>query len=97
MPILWDEPYGIVMAEAMACGTPVIGLNRGAVPEVVEHEVTGFVSDDVDGLVAAVDRLDNLDRASPRKRVETLYSGPVIVAAYEALYRELLAHTQTHS
>ena len=53
MPILWDEPFGIVMAEAMACGTPIIGLRRGAVPEVVEDGVTGFVADDVDGLVAA--------------------------------------------
>ena len=54
MPILWEEPFGIVMAEAMACGTPVIGFSRGAVPEVVEHGVTGFVADDIDGLVAAV-------------------------------------------
>lgn len=95
MPIVWDEPYGIVMAEAMACGTPVLGLNRGAVPEVVDHGVTGFVSDDVDGLVASVARLDELDRAATRKRAETLYSGPIIVAAYEALYRDLVAANQT--
>ena len=52
MPILWEEPFGIVMAEAMACGTPVIGFRRGAVPEVVDHGVTGFVVDHVDEMVA---------------------------------------------
>lgn len=95
MPILWDEPYGIVMAEAMACGTPVLGLNRGAVPEIVDQGVTGFVSDEVDGLVAAVGRLKELNRAATRKRAETLYSGPVIVAAYEALYRDLVSTIPT--
>jgi glycosyltransferase involved in cell wall biosynthesis len=94
MPIIWDEPYGIVMAEAMACGTPVLGLNRGAVPEVVDHGVTGFISDDVDGLVASVARLDELDRAAARMRAENLYCGPVIVAAYEALYLKVLAANQ---
>ena len=60
MPVLWDEPFGIVMAEAMACGTPVIGFRRGAVPEVVEHGVTGFVVDSVEEMVAAVQQMDSL-------------------------------------
>ena len=63
MPILWDEPFGIVMAEAMACGTPVIGMARGAVPEVVQNEVTGFVADRLDELVEAVGRLPEINRA----------------------------------
>ncbi|MEJ0067170.1 MAG: glycosyltransferase family 4 protein [Caulobacteraceae bacterium] len=91
MPILWDEPFGIVMAEAMACGTPVLGLPRGAVPEVVQHGVTGFVESDVDRLVAAAGRLQELDRAACRARVEELYSDKVVVDAYEALYRTLVA------
>ena len=74
MPILWDEPFGIVMAEAMACGTPVLGFARGAVPEVVEHGVTGFVANDIDGLVAAVGQLGEIDRAACRARVEWLFS-----------------------
>ena len=87
MPILWDEPFGIVMAEAMACGTPVLGLARGAVPEVVEDGVTGFVRDTVDELVEAAESLDTLDRALCRDRVERLYSQNAIVEQYLALYR----------
>ncbi len=94
MPILWEEPFGIVMAEAMACGTPVIGLSRGAVPEVVEHGVTGFVEPDIDGLVAAVDRLPSLNRSACRARVQALYSDEAVVAAYEAHYQTLIARRQ---
>lgn len=91
MPVLWDEPFGIVMAEAMACGTPVLGLSRGAVPEVVEHGVTGFVADDVDGLVAAAGRLNEINRAACRARVERLFSDASVVDAYLAVYSEMLA------
>jgi glycosyltransferase involved in cell wall biosynthesis len=91
MTIQWEEPFGIVMAEAMACGTPVIGLARGAVPEVVEHGVTGYIADDVDGLVAAVGWLNSINRASCRARVERLFSDCAVVDAYQNLYREMLA------
>jgi glycosyltransferase involved in cell wall biosynthesis len=91
MPILFEEPFGIVMAEAMACGTPVIGLGRGAVPEVVEEGVTGYVADGVDGLVAAVGRLDTISRASCRARVERLFSDTAVVRAYLAVYRDMRA------
>ncbi len=91
MPILWDEPFGIVMAEAMACGTPVIGMNRGAVPEVVEHGVTGFVEDSVDGLVAAVAQVDRINRAACRDRVERLFSEHSTVEGYLRVYSELIA------
>jgi glycosyltransferase involved in cell wall biosynthesis len=90
MPILWEEPFGIVMAEAMACGTPVLGLARGAVPEVIEHGITGFISGDLDGLVGAVGRLNEIDRAACRKRVETLFSDAAVTEAYLAVYREML-------
>lgn len=91
MPILWEEPFGIVMAEAMACGTPVLGLARGAVSEVVAHGVTGFVEQDVDGLVTAVGRLDTLDRAACRERVERLFSETAVVEGYLAVYADMLA------
>lgn len=91
MPILWDEPFGIVMAEALACGTPVLGLARGAVPEVVEHGVTGFVERDINGLVAAIDRLPSLDRSACRKRAELLYSDTAVVNGYLATYHEIIA------
>jgi glycosyltransferase involved in cell wall biosynthesis len=87
MPVLWDEPFGIVMVEAMACGTPVLGLSRGAIPEVIEHLVTGFVADDVETLTRCVQILPTIDRAACRARVERLYSDEVVVSAYEEVYR----------
>ncbi len=90
MPVLWEEPFGIVMAEAMACGTPVLGLRRGAVPEVVDHGVTGFVTDSVDELVSAVARLGELSRHASRLRVERLYSGAAVTDGYLAVYEEMI-------
>jgi glycosyltransferase involved in cell wall biosynthesis len=90
MPILWEEPFGIVMTEAMACGAPVLGLARGSVPEVIEHGVTGFVADDLDGLVAAVSRLDEISRAACRARVERLFSEVAVTESYLAVYRDML-------
>ena len=91
MPVLWEEPFGIVMAEAMACGTPVIGLARGAVPEVVEHGRTGFVCRNVDEMVSAVRAIDRIDRAECRVRTERLFSSGAVVDGYETVYREMLA------
>lgn len=90
MPILWEEPFGIVMAEALACGTPVLGFDRGAVPEVVVDGVSGFVRDDVDGLVEAVGRLGSIDRRACRARVEAHYSDAAVVEGYLAVYRGML-------
>jgi glycosyltransferase involved in cell wall biosynthesis len=91
MPIEWEEPFGIVMAEAMACGTPVIGTRRGSVPEVVEDGVTGFVGESVDDLVDAVGRIDELSRSATRRRCERLFSDRAIVDAYVALYDRMMA------
>jgi glycosyltransferase involved in cell wall biosynthesis len=90
MPILWEEPFGIVMAEAMACGAPVLGLNRGAVPEVVEDGVTGFVRQDVDGLIEAVGQISEIDRPACRARVEAFYSDQAVVESYISLYRTMI-------
>jgi len=94
MPILWEEPFGIVMAEAMACGTPVIGLARGAVPEVVEDGRTGFVVEDENGLVPAIARLDEIDRAACRARVEELFSDSAVVRGYVSVYEEMLRRSR---
>jgi len=91
MPILWDEPFGIVMAEALACGTPVVALRRGSVPEVVDDGTTGFVCDTTDRMVEAVGRLAMLDRARCRQAAEARFSDTAIVDGYEALYRCLIA------
>ena len=86
MPIDWEEPFGLVMAEAMACGTPVIGLRRGAVGEVVDHRTTGFVCDTVDEMVEAVGRIGTIDRAACRERCETFFSQNALVDSYERVY-----------
>lgn len=86
MPVQWDEPFGIVMIEALACGTPVIGFRRGSVPEVIRHGENGFVCDDVEGAVAAVSRLDRLDRAVCRADAETRFGVRPVVDAYERIY-----------
>ncbi len=88
MPIEWDEPFGIVMAEACACGTPVIGFARGSVPEVVRDGATGFVVSTVAEAVQAVARLPAIDRRSVRRDCEQRFSCDAIVGAYEQLYYE---------
>ena len=89
MPILWEEPFGIVMAEAMACGAPVLGLARGAVSEVVEHGVTGFVAETVDELTAFVGQIARLDRGACRSRVERLYCARAVADNYLQIYQTL--------
>lgn len=88
MPVLWDEPFGMVMAEALACGTPVIGLRRGAVPEVVQDGITGFVCDSVETMVEAVGRITEIDRRTCRSVMEQRFSDRVMVDAFESLYHE---------
>lgn len=91
MPIVWEEPFGIVMAEAMACGTPVLGFARGAVPEVVEHGVTGFVVNNIEEMITVVGRLSEIDRAACRARVQRLFSDTAVVDEYLAVYAEMVA------
>lgn len=88
MPIEWEEPFGIVMAEALACGTPVIGTPRGSVPEVVIDGTTGYVRDTLDGLAEAVGLAHHIDRAACRQDCEARFSDRAIVNEYEALYRD---------
>jgi len=89
-PIRWPEPFGLVMAEALACGTPVIALGQGSVPEVIEDGVTGFICADEDELVAAIDRLGEIDRARCRAEAERRFSPAAMAAAYERLYERLI-------
>lgn len=90
MPILWNEPFGIVMAEAMACGTPVIGFSRGAVPEVITHGEDGFHCNNVDEMAHFVSKIGAIDRKAVRKSFENKFSDRVIVEQYLALYNTML-------
>ena len=89
-PIDWEEPFGIVMAEALACGTPVIAFGRGAVPEVIEDGVNGFVCRDVTEMAHAVQRLREIKRSTCRRVAEQRFSADILVGQYEALYRAVL-------
>jgi glycosyltransferase involved in cell wall biosynthesis len=88
-PIDWPEPFGLVMIEAMACGTPVIAYRRGSVPEVLEDGLTGFMVDDVAGAVAAVADLDRLDRHLIRARFEQRFTARRMAKDYVAAYSSL--------
>jgi glycosyltransferase involved in cell wall biosynthesis len=86
-----EEAFGLVMAESMACGTPVIALRRGAVPEVVDDGRTGIVVDDPAQMAAAVDEVGKLDRARCRLHVEEHFSTEQLVASYEQAFVRALA------
>ncbi len=90
MPIQWNEPFGIVMAEAMACGTPVIGFNRGSVMEVVDHSKTGFVCNSNDEFLEAINNIAQINRIEVRKSAESRFSSDVISNQYLTLYRKLI-------
>ncbi|MFC4727662.1 glycosyltransferase family 4 protein [Coralloluteibacterium thermophilus] len=88
-PIDWPEPFGLVMIEAMACGTPVIAWGCGSVAEVIDDGVSGFIVHDMDTAVAAVGRLPQLDRTAVRAVFERRFSAHVMARQYEEIYRRL--------
>jgi len=88
-PIDWPEPFGLVMIEAMACGTPVIAFNSGSVPEVMDDGLTGFIVNSEDAAVAAIDRLDELDRAKVRQQFERRFTARRMAQDYVDVYTEL--------
>lgn len=91
MPIQWNEPFGIVMAEAMACGTPVIGFPLGSVPEVVKDGVTGFVCQDVEEMLVCVNNLNKINRKQVREAAEKRFSDKIIADNYLSLYSRVAA------
>jgi glycosyltransferase involved in cell wall biosynthesis len=91
LPLQWEEPFGMVMIEAMACGTPVVALRRGAAPEIVSDGVTGFLCDTVEELPAAIQRAAELDRHACRDRVESAFTSQVMAERYEGVYTTAIA------
>ena len=89
VPIQWEEPFGIVFAESLACGTPVISCRRGALPEIVRTGVDGFLVNTIEEGCEAVSRIHTLNRFDCRQRAESLFSSSTICSRYQALYADL--------
>jgi glycosyltransferase involved in cell wall biosynthesis len=92
----WPEPFGLVMIESMACGTPVIAFNRGSVPEVVEDDLTGFIVEDEISAVAAVSRVSQLDRHKVRTRFEQRFTARRMALDYMSAYRRIREVQEPH-
>jgi glycosyltransferase involved in cell wall biosynthesis len=90
MPIMWEEPFGLVLAEAQACGTPVLTFGRGAAPEIVRHGETGFVVGNVDEMVEAVKRVPEINPVTCRRHAEERFDVPVMTDKYLRLYESML-------
>jgi glycosyltransferase involved in cell wall biosynthesis len=90
-PICWPEPFGLAMAEALACGTPVLAFPNGAAPEIIDHGRTGYLCADENQMVAALDRIHAIDRDACRYAAERRFSLQRMAADYERLYRTVLA------
>jgi len=90
-PIDWPEPFGLVMIESMACGTPVVAIRGGSVPEILEHGVTGYICDNLDQAIDATRRVHTLDRRTCRKAFERRFTAARMAEEYSQLYRRLAA------
>jgi glycosyltransferase involved in cell wall biosynthesis len=90
-PIDWEEPFGMAVIEALACGTPVIAMNRGAMPEIIKHGVNGFLADNEDEFLEYMGRLDEIDPAACRQSVVDKFSEDVMAAGYLERYEQAIA------
>lgn len=96
-PIDWAEPFGLVMIEAMACGTPVVAMRRGSVPEVMEHGKSGFICNDFNELVEAVKNIGSIKRADCREVFEKRFTSEVMTKNYINLYSKLIEERELSS
>jgi glycosyltransferase involved in cell wall biosynthesis len=94
-PIQWGEPFGLVLVESMACGTPVIAFSKGAVPEIVVDGKTGFVVDSMNSMIEAVDRIDSIDPHECREHVQNHFSITSMACKYSELYRHIIGSHKT--
>ncbi|MDZ4132018.1 MAG: glycosyltransferase family 4 protein [Dethiobacteria bacterium] len=93
--INFDEPFGLSVAESMACGTPVIAFNRGSMPELIKDGETGFLIEDLDAAHAAISRLKSIDRRACRRHVEENFTVELMVERYLKLYKKIIAHARS--
>ena len=95
-PIQWEEPFGLVMAESQAMGTPVISLDRGAAGELIEDGVTGFVAKDMKEFVKRIHEVEKIDRKKARERVAKLFNNEQMIAGYEEAYKTVIKNWTTY-
>ncbi|MBD2501508.1 glycosyltransferase [Anabaena azotica] len=91
VPIQWDEPFGIVFAEALACGTPVISCPRGALPEIVRQGIDGYLVNNLQETCTAIEKISQINRYNCRQRIEQCFCADVVVNKYEQMYLSLLS------
>lgn len=96
-PIQWEEPFGMVMIEAMAVGCPVIAFHRGAAPEIVAHGTSGFLVDNVDEMAHSIARIDELSRGAVSAHVEQNFTARVMAQKYVKVYKKVIASSFVHS
>ncbi|PYL46408.1 MAG: glycosyl transferase, partial [Verrucomicrobia bacterium] len=96
-PIDWPEPFGLVMIEALACGTPVIGFLRGSVPEIIVEGETGFIVEDIDRAAEAVAKIDQISRARCRHEFELRFTDRRMAQDYVRIYQQLLSRSSTQA
>lgn len=89
-PVTWSEPFGLVLIESMACGTPVIALKNGSIPEIVVHGKTGFVTESLEAFIACIGQINEIDRRACRTHVETLFSDYRMTCDYLRIYEQLI-------
>jgi glycosyltransferase involved in cell wall biosynthesis len=89
-PIDWPEPFGLVILEAMACGTPIIAFRRGSVPELIEEGVTGYIVEDIEGALQALGKIQDFDRRRCRQVFEERFSAARMAQDYLAVYRRVI-------
>ena len=89
-PIQWGEPFGLVLIESMACGTPVLAFNKGSVPEIVVHGKTGFVVDSIDSMIEAVKRIELIKPSVCRNHIKNNFSIASMAGKYSELYQEIV-------
>jgi glycosyltransferase involved in cell wall biosynthesis len=95
MPIQWNEPFGIVMAEAMACGTPVLGFPYGSMQEVIQDGINGFICQDINDMILKVGQIKKINRVSVRQIAEEKFSNTVIVKKYLDIYTTMIEKAKT--
>ncbi|MBU2264589.1 glycosyltransferase, partial [Patescibacteria group bacterium] len=89
-PTQYDEIFGLVMIEALACGTPVIGWNKGSVPEIIQNKKSGYVVADIPEMIDAINNIDKIKRSDCRKRAEIFFSAEKMVNGYVKIYERII-------